>query len=396
MLSLKYLSSYSEQTREQVSQLLTQNRLREVLLKRYPKAHDLRTDKALFQYIQELKTVFLRNAEPINKVTYDSKIQVINHALGLHTSISRVQGGKLKAKHEIRIATLFKEVPIEFLRMIAVHELSHIKEKQHDKAFYQLCSYMEPNYHQYEFDLRLYLTELDISGRRVWGELEMAAYLEEQENTVRAKAVTLPRLLEMRSADVKIAMLTCYDASFASLMDKSGVDMLLVGDSLGNVCQGHSTTLSVTIADIAYHTASVVRGNQTAFVAADMPFGTYGTPEVAFENAVKLMQAGAQIVKLEGGIWLSETVRFLVTRGIPVFAHLGLTPQYVHQLGGFKVQGKTTEGAQRLKEEALALEAAGASMLLLEAIPASLGKDVTNALSIPTIGIGAGPDCSGQ
>jgi len=168
MSSLKYLSAYSEQTREQVSQLLTQNRLREVLLKRYPKAHDLRTDRALYQYIQELKTEFLRNAEPINKVEYDGKIHVINHALGLHTSISRIQGGKLKAKHEIRISTLFKEVPIEFLRMIAVHELAHIKEKQHDKAFYQLCSYMEPNYHQYEFDLRLYLTELDASGRRLW------------------------------------------------------------------------------------------------------------------------------------------------------------------------------------------------------------------------------------
>jgi 3-methyl-2-oxobutanoate hydroxymethyltransferase len=224
----------------------------------------------------------------------------------------------------------------------------------------------------------------------------MAAYLETQENTVRAKAVTLPLLQEMRSANTKIAMLTCYDASFASVMDKSGVDMLLIGDSLGNVCQGHSTTLSVTIEDIAYHTASVVRGNQTAFVTADMPFGTYGTPETAFDNAVRLMQAGAQMVKLEGGIWLADTVRFLVARGIPVFAHLGLTPQYVHQLGGFKVQGRSTEGAQRLKEEALALEAAGASMLLLEAIPAALGKAVTEALVIPTIGIGAGPDCSGQ
>ena len=168
MSSLKYLSAYSEQTREQVSQLLAQNRLGEVLLKRYPKAHGLRTDKALYQYVQELKSEFLRNAEPINKVEYDSKIHVINHALGLHTSISRIQGGKLKAKHEIRIATLFKEAPIEFLRMIAVHELAHIKEKEHDKAFYKLCSYMEPNYHQYEFDLRLYLTELDISGRRIW------------------------------------------------------------------------------------------------------------------------------------------------------------------------------------------------------------------------------------
>ncbi|NVD70910.1 M48 family peptidase [Duganella sp. BJB488] len=168
MSSLKYLSAYSEQTQQQVSQLLAQNRLGEVLLQRYSKAHELRTDKALYQYVQDLKNEHLRNAEPINKVEYDSKIHVINHALGLHTSISRVQGGKLKAKHEIRVATLFKEVPIEFLRMIAVHELAHIKEKQHDKAFYKLCTYMEPNYHQYEFDLRLYLTELDQSGKRLW------------------------------------------------------------------------------------------------------------------------------------------------------------------------------------------------------------------------------------
>jgi len=169
MSSLKYLNAYSEQTREQVSQLLAQDRLREVLLQRYPKAHDLRTDKSLYQYVQDLKNEFLRNAEPINKVGYDSKIHVINHALGMHTSISRIQGGKLKAKHEIRVAALFKEAPIEFLRMIAVHELAHVKEKEHDKAFYKLCSYMEPNYHQYEFDLRLYLTELDHSGRRLWG-----------------------------------------------------------------------------------------------------------------------------------------------------------------------------------------------------------------------------------
>ena len=168
MSSLKYLSAYSEQTQQQVSQLLSQNRLGEVLLKRYSKAHDVRTDKALYQYVQELKNEHLRNAEPINKVEYDSKIHVINHALGLHTSISRVQGGKLKAKHEIRVATMFKEVPQEFLTMIAVHELAHVKEKQHDKAFYKLCTYMEPNYHQYEFDLRLYLTHLDNTGAKLW------------------------------------------------------------------------------------------------------------------------------------------------------------------------------------------------------------------------------------
>lgn len=168
MSSLKYLSAYSEQTQQQVSQLLAQNKLGEVLLKRYTKPHDLRTDKALYTYVQDLKDEHLRNAEPINKVAYDSKIHVINHALGLHTSISRVQGGKLKAKHEIRVATMFKEVPLEFLRMIAVHELAHVKEKQHDKPFYKLCTYMEPNYHQYEFDLRLYLTHLDTGAGRLW------------------------------------------------------------------------------------------------------------------------------------------------------------------------------------------------------------------------------------
>ncbi|MES2740303.1 MAG: YgjP-like metallopeptidase domain-containing protein [Pseudomonadota bacterium] len=168
MSPLKYLSAYSEQTRQKVAQLIEQNKLGEVLLQRYDKAHTLRTDRALYQYVQELKTEYLRNAEPINKVEYDSKIHVINHALGLHTTISRVQGGKLKAKHEIRVATMFKEVPLELLRMIAVHELAHVKEKQHDKAFYKLCTYMEPQYHQYEFDLRLYLTQLDTTGQRLW------------------------------------------------------------------------------------------------------------------------------------------------------------------------------------------------------------------------------------
>ena len=168
MLPLKYLSAYSEQTRAQVSVLIEQNKLTEILKQRYPAAHEIRTDKALYDYVQDLKTEFLRNADPINKVGFDNKIHVIQHALGMHTTIARVQGNKLKAKREIRISTLFKETPIEFLRMITVHELAHVKEKQHDKAFYKLCSYMEPNYHQYEFDLRLYLTELDMSGNRIW------------------------------------------------------------------------------------------------------------------------------------------------------------------------------------------------------------------------------------
>ena len=165
---MKFLGAYPEAMRQQVSQLIAQDKLGEVLVKRYPKAHGIRTDRALYDYVQELKTEFLRNAEPINKVAFDSKIHVIQHALGLHTAISRVQGSKLKAKHEIRVATVFKETPLEFLRMIAVHELAHVKEKQHDKAFYKLCTYMEPQYHQYEFDLRLYLTQLDIGGQRLW------------------------------------------------------------------------------------------------------------------------------------------------------------------------------------------------------------------------------------
>lgn len=222
----------------------------------------------------------------------------------------------------------------------------------------------------------------------------MSSYLQESEQ--RTKAVTVPSLIAMKERGEKITMLTAYDASFSSLMDMCGVEMLLIGDSLGMVCQGHNSTLPVTIADVAYHTACVARGSKTAFVMADMPFGSYATPEQAFSNAVKLVQAGAQMVKIEGGAWLVDTVRFLTDRAIPVMIHLGLTPQFVHQFGGYKVQGKTAEAAEQLKKDALALQAAGASMLLLEAIPASLGKEVSELVSMPTIGIGAGPDCSGQ
>ncbi len=220
----------------------------------------------------------------------------------------------------------------------------------------------------------------------------MAGYIQDQAR----KTITIQTLAAMRSGGEKIAMLTCYDASFASLMERCGVDILLIGDSLGMVCQGHNSTLPVSLQDIAYHTASVARGNQAAFVMADMPFGSYATPEAAFHNAVQLIQAGAQMVKLEGGAWLADTVRFLTERAVPVCAHLGLTPQSVHQLGGYKVQGKTQQAADQLKTDALTLQAAGASVLLLEAIPAALGREVTELLAIPTIGIGAGPDCSGQ
>lgn len=224
----------------------------------------------------------------------------------------------------------------------------------------------------------------------------MAGYLQESDTTVRSKAVTAPGLLAMRQAGEKITMLTCYDASFAALMDGCGVDVLLVGDSLGMVCQGHTSTLPVTVAEVAYHTASVARGNKTALLVADMPFGSYATPEAAFAHAVELMRAGAQMVKLEGGAWLADTIRFLTDRAVPVCAHLGLTPQSVHQFGGYKVQGKTSEAAEQLKQDALTLQAAGASLLVLEAIPSALGKETTELLAIPTIGIGAGPECSGQ
>ena len=233
----------------------------------------------------------------------------------------------------------------------------------------------------------------------------MSAYLQGKEMTggdtpppskPARKPITIPALHAMRAAGTKISMLTCYDASFASLMDRCEVDMLLVGDSLGMVCAGHTSTLPVTLEDMVYHTASVARGNKNALLVSDLPFGSYATKEMAFESSAALMRAGAQMVKIEGGAWLAETVRFLVERGIPVCAHIGLTPQFVHAFGGFKVQGKTDAAAEQLKADALALQAAGAALVVLEAIPAALGKEVTELLAIPTIGIGAGPDCSGQ
>jgi 3-methyl-2-oxobutanoate hydroxymethyltransferase len=208
---------------------------------------------------------------------------------------------------------------------------------------------------------------------------------------------TLTTLKAMHVRGDKIAMLTCYDASFAALLDGQGVDVLLVGDSLGMVLQGFDSTLPVTLDDMVYHTASVARGSKQAFMVADMPFGTSQvSPQQTFAHAARLMVAGAQMVKIEGGEEMAETVHFLTTRGIPVCAHIGLTPQSVHQLGGYKVQGKSIDSAQRLMADALVLQQAGAGMLLLEAVPAALATDITTALSIPTIGIGAGAGCSGQ
>jgi 3-methyl-2-oxobutanoate hydroxymethyltransferase len=208
---------------------------------------------------------------------------------------------------------------------------------------------------------------------------------------------TLNDLRNMTSAGEKIAILTCYDASFATLLDEAGVEVLLVGDSLGMVVQGEKTTLPVTLDDMIYHTRCVARGAKKAFIVADMPFGSYQqSPQQAFASAVHLMAAGAHMVKLEGGAAMAETTAFLVERGIPVCGHVGLAPQSVHQLGGYHVQGKTEHAAKKLQEDALAQQHAGASMLVLEAIPAPLAKQITMRLAIPTIGIGAGVDCSGQ
>ncbi len=211
------------------------------------------------------------------------------------------------------------------------------------------------------------------------------------------RRLTQADLAKLYAAGEKVVMFTCYDASFARLMDGAGVDSILIGDSLGNVIQGHDTTLPVTVADIAYHTAAVKRGSDRPFIIADMPFGSYQeSPESAFRNAVILMAAGAQMVKLEGGQEMAKTVKFLVDRGIPVCGHVGLTPQSVHAMGGYKVQGKGEAAAQRLKDDAVALQDAGATMLVIEAIPAVLATEVTAMLHIITIGIGAGKETSGQ
>ncbi len=209
--------------------------------------------------------------------------------------------------------------------------------------------------------------------------------------------ITLHKLHKLHADGVRIAMLTCYDASFAPLIEEAGVECLLVGDSLGMVLQGHDTTLPVSLEDMAYHTACVARGSSTAFVIADLPFGSYQeSREQAYRSSARLMAAGAHMVKLEGGAEFSRSIEFLTRRGIPVCGHLGLTPQSVHQLGGYRVQGKTADAETQLLSDALALQDAGAGMIVLEAIPAKLGQRVTAELHIPTIGIGAGPDCSGQ
>lgn len=208
--------------------------------------------------------------------------------------------------------------------------------------------------------------------------------------------ITSSTLLKFKQEGKKFTSLTAYDASFAGAFDSEGVDVLLVGDSMGMVLQGHDDTLPVSVEDIAYHTRCVRRGVKRALLIADMPFMSYATPEQAMTNAAILMQAGAKMVKVEGGHWLLETVTKLTERGIPVCAHLGLTPQSVHVFGGFKIQGRDSDNAQRILDEAKALEAAGAQLLVVECIPAPLAKTISEALTIPVIGIGAGADTDGQ
>jgi 3-methyl-2-oxobutanoate hydroxymethyltransferase len=209
--------------------------------------------------------------------------------------------------------------------------------------------------------------------------------------------VTTSTLQKMRQENDRITMLTCTDASFAALLDAAGIDTFLVGDSLAMTVQGHDSTLPVTMEEMIYHTRIVARRTQRALVIGDMPFGSYQkSPEQAFDNAARLMSAGAQMIKLEGGEIMAPQIEFLANRGIPVCGHIGLTPQSVHALGGWKIQGKTDDAALRLVASAKALENAGASMMVVELVPAAVGRAVTDALKIPVMGIGAGVHCSGQ
>ena len=208
--------------------------------------------------------------------------------------------------------------------------------------------------------------------------------------------ITVNTLRKMKEEGEKIAMLTAYESSFAALMDKAGVDVLLVGDSLGMTVQGRKSTLPVSLRDMCYHTENVARGTENAMIVADLPFGAYQqSKEQAFAASAELMAAGAHMVKLEGGVWMAETTEFLQMRGIPVCAHIGLTPQSVFAFGGYKVQGRGDK-AEALLHDAEAHDAAGVAIVLMECVPAALAKRVTEAVSCPTIGIGAGADCDGQ
>jgi 3-methyl-2-oxobutanoate hydroxymethyltransferase len=240
------------------------------------------------------------------------------------------------------------------------------------------------------------MTQAPVTAGTPYGTIPPASPLPQR------RPVSLPRLAQMREAGEKITMVTAYDATFAAVADAAGVECIVVGDSLGMVCQGLHSTVGVSLQDMCYHTASVARGlhrvQGTAWLIADMPYGSYAeSREQAMRSACELMQAGAHMVKLEGGGWTAPTVQFLVERGVPVCAHLGLTPQTVHALGGYRVQGKSDEGAATLRRHALELQDAGASMLVLEMVPAQLSRELTAELPhCHTIGIGAGSGTAGQ
>ncbi|KAB8181074.1 3-methyl-2-oxobutanoate hydroxymethyltransferase [Lysobacter maris] len=224
----------------------------------------------------------------------------------------------------------------------------------------------------------------------------MYAPTSKQTRAAGAKPWTVPELRQAKRDGNKLVMLTCYDAGFARTMDAAGVDLVLVGDSLGMVVQGHDSTLPVSVDDIAYHTACVARGLSRALLVADLPFAADADPARALEASVALLRAGAGMVKLEGAGHKLEVIRYLVEREIPVCAHLGLTPQSVLRLGGYKVQGRDEAAAARLREDARAVEAAGASLLVLECVPTPVATAISGELEIPTVGIGAGPGCDGQ
>ncbi|MBA6413095.1 3-methyl-2-oxobutanoate hydroxymethyltransferase [Parahaliea sp. F7430] len=208
--------------------------------------------------------------------------------------------------------------------------------------------------------------------------------------------ITVSTLDKMKAAGEKFVCITAYDATFARLVSEAGAETILVGDSLGNVIQGQGSTIPVKIEHMAYHTECVARAQPDSLIIADMPFMSYGTPEDTMSNAAQLMQAGAQMVKVEGGVWLSDSISMLVERGIPVCAHLGLTPQSVNVFGGYRVQGRTPKSAKSILADAVEIQDAGASLLVLECVPTHLATDISEKLDIPVIGIGAGPGTDAQ
>ncbi len=234
------------------------------------------------------------------------------------------------------------------------------------------------------------------SKREEYDWTEPKSFWKTARGNMRRDKVTVPKLMEMKKSGKKITMLTAYDYSFAEILDEAGIDVLLVGDSLGNVVLGYKNTLPVTMEDVIHHTKAVSRGVKNALVVSDMPFMSYFSREEALRNAGRLIRAGAEAVKLEGGLAFEDKIRALTEVGIPVMGHVGLMPQSIHQMGGYKVQGKTPEGMKKILDDAKAVEGAGAFSIVLEGIPSDMAKKITEELKILTIGIGAGAHCDGQ